>query len=447
MRVPSSRLANNISGDVKRSSVARSGRPTALISSGQKRTPCNITSCTSRPSLVRYRLTSGFGRLSRVIFGGACPNSFDMTMSGELTHIPNASSDTSTTAASPVRSRCNSAAAIDPAIVRPLGRSPNAAGCVGPYGSSPYFSVFITPERAKNDDDVIRALVGVRTFCALAMAAHVDDVRVDGANVLDVEVRPLAGTRQPVGEEHVCGLAKLVEGVESGRVLKIDRHRLLAVVRLLDEVVDAAGRVWDEPGGDEATLRVTAVGMLDLEHLGTPLGEHRAGGGHERPCRYLDNADPLHRLHRSLPARCRARRAACAGGDGCGSGLTGGEAGDEALARAAEPVARESRHEDALVPAERRRAPGRSRRRRTRALPVPARWRRQRGRGDRPRRRRRRRRGRRATAPSSARAAARVSACSDSSGAVVLKIWNGGDSMVAVAFSGISHASRSAMTP
>ena len=35
------------------------------------------------------------------------------------------------------------------------------------------------------------------------------------------------------------------------------------------------------------------------------------------------------------------------------SGLTGGEAGDEALARAAEPVAREGRHEDALVRAER----------------------------------------------------------------------------------------------
>ena len=76
-----------------------------------------------------------------------------MTMSGELTHIPKASSDTSTTAASPVRSRCNRAAAIDPAIVRPLGRSPNAAGCVGPYGSSPYFNAFITPARAKNDDE------------------------------------------------------------------------------------------------------------------------------------------------------------------------------------------------------------------------------------------------------------------------------------------------------
>ena len=39
------------------------------------------------------------------------------------------------------------------------------------------------------------------------------------------------------------------------------------------------------------------------------------------------------------------------------------------------------------------------------------------------------------------------SVCSASSGAAVVKTWNGGNSMVAVAFSGISHANRSAMTP
>ena len=37
---------------------------------------------------------------------------------------------------------------------RRSGGRRTAAGCVGPYGSSPYFNAFITPARAKNDDEV-----------------------------------------------------------------------------------------------------------------------------------------------------------------------------------------------------------------------------------------------------------------------------------------------------
>ena len=68
------------------------------------------------------------------------------------------------------------------------------------------------------------------------------------------------------------------------------RDAALAAVGLLDEVVDSpcAG---DDPGADQATLRITGFGVLDLDDVGTPVGEHRAGGGNERPGRQLDDAD------------------------------------------------------------------------------------------------------------------------------------------------------------
>ncbi len=56
-------------------------------------------------------------------------------MSGDSCHAAQASSDTSTTGASPVRSRCRRPAAMPPAIVMPPGRSPNAGVCL--MGSTP----------------------------------------------------------------------------------------------------------------------------------------------------------------------------------------------------------------------------------------------------------------------------------------------------------------------
>ena len=64
-----------------------------------------------------------------------------------------------------------------------------------------------------------------------------------------------------------------------------------APVRLLDEVVHPAG-AGDDPGADQATLRVTGLGVLDLDDVGAPVGEHGTGRGNERPRRQFDDADP-----------------------------------------------------------------------------------------------------------------------------------------------------------
>ena len=68
---------------------------------------------------------------------------------GEMAHIAWANSDESTTRASPVRSRWNSAAHTPPARVAPACRSPNAGpwevGCSAPNG----VRVYETPPRAE----------------------------------------------------------------------------------------------------------------------------------------------------------------------------------------------------------------------------------------------------------------------------------------------------------
>ena len=69
---------------------------------------------------------------------------------GESCHMAVASSDTSTTLGSPVRSRLSSAAAIAPAVVRPPMTSPKAGvGWPGGQPSSRSGSVMPMPPRAQ----------------------------------------------------------------------------------------------------------------------------------------------------------------------------------------------------------------------------------------------------------------------------------------------------------
>ncbi len=50
---------------------------------------------------------------------------------------------------------------------------------------------------------------------------------------------------------------------------------------------------------DEATLSIAARRMLDLDDVGTPVGEDRAGGGDERELRNLEDPKALHYLDHS----------------------------------------------------------------------------------------------------------------------------------------------------
>ena len=62
----------------------------------------------------------------------------------------------------------------------------------------------------------------------------------------------------------------------------------LAPVGLFDDGVDRARDPGDEPHGDQPPLGVAADRMLDLDHVGSPVGEHRSGRRHEGPGRDLE---------------------------------------------------------------------------------------------------------------------------------------------------------------
>src|SRR3989304_738882 len=104
----------------------------------------------------------GCGGRVRSPAGRSMPRSFEATMSGAIIHIAVPRSETSTTGASPVRSRWKSAAATPP----------------------------------------------VR---ALAVAAHVDGPRVHAPDVLDVDLEALARGGEEVRQEHVRRLDQAVE--------------------------------------------------------------------------------------------------------------------------------------------------------------------------------------------------------------------------------------------
>ena len=69
----------------------------------------------------------------------------------------------------------------------------------------------------------------------------------------------------------------------------------LAPVGLFDHEVDAARAAGHEAGGDEAPLRVAGYRVLHLDHVGTPVDQHRAAGGDEHPASHLDHPDALER--------------------------------------------------------------------------------------------------------------------------------------------------------
>ncbi len=77
----------------------------------------------------------------------------------------------------------------------------------------------------------------------------------------------------------------------------VDAHAALAPVRELHHVGDAAGTGRDQAHGGQATLGVAALGVLDLDDVGTPLGEHRPGHWHIRPRGDLDHSDAVHDSH------------------------------------------------------------------------------------------------------------------------------------------------------
>ncbi len=152
------------------------------------------------------------------------------------------------------------------------------------------------PERGA----VEAAGVALGALVAVCAAAGVDDVRVGRADVLDVELVLLPLRRQVVGQEDVGGLGDLVEHLLAPGRGDVDADAALAAVGVLDQRM-AVGVELEPAHVDEAALGVAAHWVLDLDDVGAPVGEYRAGRGHEGELRYLEDANALHHLDQVDP--------------------------------------------------------------------------------------------------------------------------------------------------
>ena len=148
---------------------------------------------------------------------------------------------------------------------------------------------------------VVSPLRSIRAPDTLAVPTHIDDLGVPRPDPFDVDAETLARVGQQVGEKHIGGFHQAVEQLEAFWMANVDRHAPLAAVGLLHQVVHVA-RPGDETGADETALRVASLGVLDLQDIGTPIGQHAAGRRHERPGCELDHAYAFeNRIHVRLP--------------------------------------------------------------------------------------------------------------------------------------------------
>ena len=140
---------------------------------------------------------------------------------------------------------------------------------------------------------IVGAAVGVGSALTVAGTPYVDDLGVVGSEVLDVDLELGPHARQLVRQEDVAGRRQSVEDVEAVLGVEVERQALLPAVRVLEQHVDL-GAHDGEPARCQATHRVASLDVLDLDHLGSPVGEERRCSRHERVLGHFEDADSLH---------------------------------------------------------------------------------------------------------------------------------------------------------
>jgi hypothetical protein len=189
------------------------------------------------------------------------------------------------------------------------------------------------------DRPVIAGSVAVDSEGTLSGAACVDDVRVDLADVVDVDLEALAHIGQEAREKDVRALGQPVEQLAAGVTAYVEPDAPLAPVGLLHDVVDRVGAARDEAHRDQAALGVAGLGVLDLDHVRSPVGQDGPGGRDEGPGGDLEDPEALQCIgHGGI--LCSRAGWAGAGADG---GISRGRCGRSPGAQAPElPTLRRS---------------------------------------------------------------------------------------------------------
>ncbi|MPY92245.1 MAG: NAD(P)-binding protein, partial [Acidimicrobiia bacterium] len=146
------------------------------------------------------------------------------------------------------------------------------------------------PERP----DVVSGPVTVGTVEAVAGDARVDEARVARPQCVGVEPGPGQAPGAEVRDEHVGPVHQLGEEAGAGLAAVVEGDRALA------PIVELEGRVavLEEPV--ERAERVPGDG-LDLDDVGSPVGEDARAGRPRHPEADLDDAHSLHRATHPLP--------------------------------------------------------------------------------------------------------------------------------------------------
>ncbi len=149
--------------------------------------------------------------------------------------------------------------------------------------------------------------VALGALVAVGTAAGVDDVRVDRADVLDVELVLLALRGHVIGQEDVGGLGDLVEDFLAACGGYVDADAALAAVRMLDQRMPLRVQL-EATHVDEAALGVATHRVLHLDDVGAPVGEDRSRRGNEGELRNLEDPYALHHLDHISPPGSYVRR-------------------------------------------------------------------------------------------------------------------------------------------
>ena len=152
------------------------------------------------------------------------------------------------------------------------------------------------PERGA----VVTAFVGLGTSCPETATAHVDYLRVDRTDRVEIQAELGSRPGQIVGEKHITAANQLLEHRPGRRIVQRQADTAFSAVRALHDRKERVAVHVVAEKGDDAALSIAAFGMLDLDDLSTPVGQDRSCRGHERVLRDLEDPHACHRSRHRL---------------------------------------------------------------------------------------------------------------------------------------------------